>query len=244
MRPGLGTRKESFIYCGVFKNGGARLLAGVGLTSLVISLGLPPTALGGETPDDPSLKNTTPFSPLLAEPSSDTSVTIGLTVAQKSPVRPALDLRGRSISRNETEDYKVEARIPRIPCPGEYRFHAATEDTSNGNSSSYSALLRLFSPSVHPAGARCGGSPPPLPGHMSVLMQDRVDRLFLVQGVRSNAGAFEGRLSLSSVPECDKSYTLETTLDLAGWSRSVEFKAQAIEIDTTLQGRPAESKRC
>ncbi len=213
------------------------------MTSLVISLGSPSTALGSETAD-PSLESIALFSPLFAQPSSGTSVTIGLTVAQTSPVRPTLDLRGRSIGRDETEAYKVETRIPRIPCPGEYRLHAATEDTSNGNSSSYSALLRLFSPSVHPAGARCGGSPPSLPGHMSVLMQDRVDRLFLVQGARSNAGAFEGMLSLSSVPECDKSYTLEAILDLAGWSRRVEFKVLTIEIDTALQGRPAESKRC
>lgn len=243
MRPGLGTRKESFIYCGVLKNRGARLLAGVGLTSLAISAGSTATVLGSETPDD------LPFgagslSPLLAQPSSDTSVTVGLTVAQTSPARPTLDLRGRSIGRDETEDYKVETRVPRIPCPGEYRFHAATEDTSNGNSSSYSALLRLFDPSVHPPGARCGGSPPPLPGQMRVLLQSRVDRLFLVQGARSNAGAFEGKLSLSSVPECNKNYTLEAALNLSGWSRSVEFKVQAIEINTTLQGRPAESKRC
>lgn len=244
MRPGLGTRREIFIYCGVSNRGGFRLLAGASLTGLVIALVSPTIALGRVPPDDPPLENATPFSSLPAEPSSDTSVTIGLKFAQTNPMRPTLDLRGRSIGHEETGAYKVETNISRTPCSGEYRFHAATEDTSNGNSSSYSALLRLFSPSSHPAGARCGGAPPSLPGRMSVLLQDRVERLFLVQGSRSNAGAFEGSLSLASLPECDKNYTLETTLDLAGWSRKFEFKVQAIKINTTLQGRPIESKRC
>lgn len=219
-----------------------RLLACVGLAALALALSATP-ALARVAVTDP-LGIAPPLSPLLAESSSDTSVAIGLTVARTNPVRPTLDLRGRSIDRNEPEAYRVDTHVSRIPCPGEYRFHAGTEDTSNGSSSSYSALLKLYDPSTRPAGARCGGRPPALPGRMSVRLQDQVDKLFAVKGGRSNAGAFEGRLSLSSLPECDRTYVLETTLDLTGWSRSAEFKVRAIEVSSTLQGRSIEDKQC
>ncbi|HET8863197.1 MAG TPA: hypothetical protein VFM94_08105 [Solirubrobacterales bacterium] len=218
------------------------LLACIGLVALAL---LPaPTALARVTANDPPPGIAPPFSPLLAESSSDTSVAVGLTVARTDPVRPTLDLRGRSIDRNEPEAYKVDTHVSRLPCPGEYRFHAGTEDTSNGNSSSYSALLRLFDGSTRPAGARCGSKPPPLPGRMSIRLQDQVNRLFVIKGGRSNGGAFEGSLSLSSLPACDKTYTLEATLALKDWSRSAEFKVRAIEIHSTLQRRPVEDKRC
>ncbi|MGC1850935.1 MAG: hypothetical protein WA687_00695 [Solirubrobacterales bacterium] len=181
---------------------------------------------------------------MLGQSSSDTSVTIGLTVVRTDPMRPTLALRGRSVDREEPAAFKVDTRISRIPCPGEYRFHAATEDTSNGNSSSYTALLRLFDPSTHPAGARCGVAPAPLPGRMSVLLQSQAESLFLVRGSRSHAGAFEGRLSLRSLPECDKTYELATNLELAGSSRGIEFKVQTINFSVTLQGKPADGKRC
>lgn len=244
MPPGLGTREEGAINCRVFKWEGLRLLASVGLTALALALLPTASAPARVTAADPPLGITDPLFPLLAESSSDTSVVIGLTVARANPVRPTLDLRGRSIDRDEPDAYRVDTRVSRIPCSGEYRFRAGTEDTSNGSSSSYSALLKLFSPSTRPAGARCGGRPPPLPGRMSLRLQDQVNKLFAVQGGRSNGGAFEGRLSLSSLPECDKTYVLEAALDLAGWSRSAEFKVRAIEVSSTLQGRTIEDKRC
>lgn len=169
---------------------------------------------------------------------------IGLTVVRTNPVRPAFDLNGRSVDREEPEEYKVDTDISRIPCPGEYHFRAGTEDTSNGNSSSYSALLRLFSPSTRPAEARCGVKPPPLPGRMRIRMQDQVDRLFAVKGGRSNGGEFGGHLFLSSLPKCDRTYVLEAKLDLTGWSRRAEFKVRAIELRSTLQGRIVEDKQC
>lgn len=159
-------------------------------------------------------------------------------------MRPTLDLRGRSVDRNEPAAYEVDTHISRIPCPGEYHFHAATEDTSNGNSSSYSALLRLFDPSPRLPGAHCGGTPPLRPGRMSVRLQNRTETLFTVKGARSNAGAFEGSLVFSSVPECDKTYTLDAALDLAGSSRRIEFNVRAIELNVNLPGRATEDKRC
>ncbi|HSS04473.1 MAG TPA: hypothetical protein VLK89_04710 [Solirubrobacterales bacterium] len=221
-----------------------RLLIGGGLATLVFTLALQAKALGHASTGDPSFEIATPFSPLIAESSSDTSVIVGLTIARTDPTRPTLDLRGRSVSRYEPEAYKVDTHISRIPCPGEYRFHAATEDSSNGNSSSYSALLRLFDPSAHPPGTPCNQAPPPLPGEMRVLLQDGLEKLFAVKGGRSNGGTFEGGLFLSSLPECDKTYTLKATLELAGWSRSAEFKVRAIELSSTLQGRTIEDKRC
>ena len=230
----------------VFIRGGLRLLACGGLAALASTLTPPATtlALGRLTTDDRPPEIAAPFSPLSGQSSSDTSVTIGLTVARTNPMRPTLALRGRSVDREDPAAFKVDTRISRIPCAGEYRFHAATEDTSNGNSSSYTALLRLFDPSIHPAGERCGVAPPPLPGRMSVLLQSQAESLFLVKGSRSHSGAFEGRLSLHSLPECDKIYELAANLELAGSSRGIEFKVQTISFSVSLQGKPADSKRC
>ena len=169
---------------------------------------------------------------------------IGLRVARDAPPVPTLNLRGRSVDRSQPGAYQAETHILHIPCPGEYRFHAGTEDTSNGNSSGYKALIRLFDPSPSPAEVPCGGRPPPLQGHMSIRLQDKLNQLFVVKGGRSNAGAFEGGLTLSSLPQCNRTYTLEASLDLAGWDRSVMFDMQTISFSSTLQERTIEDKRC
>jgi hypothetical protein len=174
----------------------------------------------------------------------DPSVTIGLQAIHSNSLRPTLDLRGHSIDHEDSEAFSVDTHLSRVPCPGEYRFEAAEENSSNGNSSTYDALIRLAGPTAHPAGERCGGALPPVRGQMSVLLQDRIDSLFVVKGSRSNGGAFGGRLTLSSLPQCHKSYTLEVNVDLTGWSRSLEFRVQVLEVNTTLQGEPAESDRC
>ena len=222
---------------------GIRLLATISLTALALTL-LPATSAVAQVTLDPPLEIGDPLLPLSADSSSDTSVVIGMTVARTNPVSPTFDLRGRSIDRRKPGEYEVSTHVSRIPCPGEYRFRAGTEDTSNGNSSSYSALLRIFSPSTHPAEAPCGARPPAFPGRMSIRLQDQVNRLFQVKGGRSNAGAFEGHLSLSSLPECDKTYMLEATLNLTGWSRRAEFKVRAIELRSILQGEIVEDRQC
>ncbi len=232
-------------YQKVFRQGRRlRRVAGAGLVTFLLALTPPVVAPRHVIAVDTPLEIDQPFLPPSAESSSDTSVVIGLTVARTNPVSPTFDLRGRSIDRRKPGEYEVGTHVSRIPCPGEYRFRSGTEDTSNGNSSSYSALLRLFSPSTQPADARCGGRPPAIPGRMSIRLQDQVDTLFLVKGGRSNAGAFEGHLSLSSLPECDKTYTLKATLNLTDWSRSAEFKVRAIELKSTLQGRTIEDRQC
>lgn len=217
---------------------------GGGLVALALALPIQAMALGATSAGPRSLVLSEPLVPQLAGSSSDTRVTIGLTVARTDPVRPTLDLRGRSIDRSEPGAYEVHTHVSRLPCAGEYRFYAGTEDTSNGNSSSFRAQLRLFDGSTSPAGARCGGKPPPLPGYMSLRLQDRIDRLLVIKGGRSNGGAFDGRLDLASLPECDKTYTLEAKLDLNGWKRTGEFKVRAIEVSSTLQRKPIEDKRC
>lgn len=174
----------------------------------------------------------------------DPSVTIGLQAIHSNSLRPTLDLRGHSIHRDDSEAFSVDTNLSRVPCPGDYRFEAAEEDSSNGNSSTYDALIRLVGLTDHPAGGRCGGALPPVRGHMSVLMQDRVNRLFVVKGSRSNGGAFGGRLTLSSLPQCDRSYTLEANVDLVDWNRSLAFRVQVLEVNTTLQGKSIESERC
>jgi hypothetical protein len=219
--------------------------ANVGLAALFLALA-PPVAAVGDTGDgDNPPEVGQAFRPTIVEKSAmDSSVTIGLELTRKGTEKPALSLRGNSISREEPSAFRVDTHIARIPCPGEYRFDAAEEDSSNGNSSTYSALIRLLSFSAHPADSRCGASLPPLPGRMSIYLQDRVEAFFAVQGARSNAGPFKGPLSFNGVPQCDRDYRLETELDLARWSRSVDFKVKVIQIDVTLQGKSIESKRC
>jgi hypothetical protein len=204
-----------------------------------LSAGAQPLGAAADTPFEPAAPDRQ-----FAESSGQPSVTIGLQAVRASSLRPTLALRGHSIGREEPEAFKVETDLSQVPCPGEYHFETAEEDSKNGNSSTYDALIRLFDPAAHPANARCGGPLPPLRGHMNVLLQDRVNRLFAIKGARSNGGAFEGRLTLSGLPQCGRSYTLEADADLAGWSRSLEFKVQVIEINTTLQGKPAQSDRC
>ena len=208
----------------VFHRGCWRLLVGASLATLALAWASPAGALGFGA--------------------GDPSVTIGLQAIHSNSLRPTLDLRGHSIDREDSEAFSVDTLLSRVPCPGEYRFEAAEEDSGNGNSSTYNALIRLAGPTAHPDGGRCGGALPPVRGQMSVLLQDRVDRLFVVKGTRSNGGAFGGRLTLTSLPQCDRNYTLEANVDLAGWSRSLEFRVQVLEVNATLQGKSIESERC
>lgn len=174
----------------------------------------------------------------------DASVAIGLEVTKRGLTNPALALRGRSVDRDQPGLFSVSTRVSQLPCPGQYVFHADTENDSNGNSSSYEALLRLYDPSSQPPGARCGIAPPPLPGRLSVLFQGPKTTLFSNRGSRANAGSFEGGLLLASVPVCDESYTLNAALDLSGWSRQAEFKVETLWYRTTLQGEKPAGERC
>ena len=174
----------------------------------------------------------------------DSSVAIGLKITKAGLANSALALRGRSVDREHPGTFSVSTDISQLPCPGQYLVHADTENDSNGNSSSYNALLRLYDPSSRPTGAGCGISPPPLPGRLSVLLQGPKTRLFSVKGGRSNAGAFEGDLLFAATPECNQPYTLEATLDLAGWSRYAKFKVETLWFRTTLQGEKPSGERC
>jgi hypothetical protein len=174
----------------------------------------------------------------------DSSVAIGLQITKTGLASSALALRGRSVDRERPGTFGVSTDVSQLPCPGQYLFHADTENDSNGNSSSFDALLRLYDPSSQPTEAGCGIAPPPLPGRLSVLLQGAKTRLFSVKGGRSNAGAFEGGLLFASTPECNQRYTLEAALDLAGWSRYAKFKAETLWYRTTLQGEKPSGERC
>jgi hypothetical protein len=155
-----------------------------------------------------------------------------------------LGLRGNRTSPGNSGTFKVAASIYSVPCPGEYRFEAAQENTGNGNSATYTALIRLFDPSSHPPGARCGVSPPPLPGRVSVSLAALDDELFVLHGTRRNPGPFKGTLSFVSFLQCNRPYRLETALDLAGWTRSLDFRLQVLEVNATLQGKKLPGERC
>ena len=65
-----------------------------------------------------------------------------------------LHLRGLRTTPGNSSAFDVSAYITRVPCQGQYLFTAAQENTLNGNSQTYDALIRLFE--AHPAGGRCG----------------------------------------------------------------------------------------
>jgi len=174
----------------------------------------------------------------------DSSVAIGLKITRTGLASSALALRGRSVDRQHPGTFSVSTDVSQLPCPGQYLFHADTENDSNGNSSSYDALLRLYDPSSRPSEAGCGLTPPPLPGRLSFLLQGPKTRLFSIEGGRSNAGAFEGGLLFASTPECNRGYTLEASLDLTGWSRYAKFKVETLWYRTTLQGEKPSGERC
>jgi hypothetical protein len=167
-----------------------------------------------------------------------------LEVSRIGSERPTLDVRGSRTSPGNSGPFKVNADISRIPCPGEYRFEAAQENTGNGNSATYTALIKLFDLVSHPADARCGISPPPFPGSESVSLGVLKSEFFVLEGTRPDAGPFKGTLTFDHFLQCGKGYRLETTLDLTGWRRSFDFKVRVLEVKATLQGRKIPDERC
>ena len=231
------------MYGNVFaRRGQSVAVASIGLTLLLVPM-LPASAFGQMAAGDPRL-DIDPTAPLLAESSKESSITLGLEISRTDAARPTLDLRGHRTTPGNSGTFKVGANISRIPCPGEYRFEAAQENTGNGNSATYTALVKLFDPSSHPPGARCGVSPPPLPGRVSVSLATLDSELFVLHGTRRSAGQFKGTLSFVSFLECGRAYRLETALDLAGWNRSFDFGLRVVEVNATLQGKKLPDERC
>lgn len=229
--------------------GGWRLLASTGLAMLVLTWMPPASALGREAPSDTPFAIASP-NRLIAESSAKTSITLGLEVLQTDAEElTMLELHGRRTAANNSAPFKVSVPIARVPCPGSYLFTAGQEDTLNGNTVTYTALIRLFDPDARPAGARCGVRPPQLPGRLEMILStpernghEKKDT-FLLEAEREGTGPFGGTLTFKQLPEC-RDYRLRTALDLDGWERVVDFKVQILEFKWTFQGREVKPQRC
>lgn len=220
-----------------------RLLTIGGLATLAFAWMLPADAFGLGAPGDAPFE-TDYAVPLVAESSADPSVTLGLVVRESGAERPTLDLRGSRTNPGNSGPFNVSTHISHIPCAGEYLFTAAQENTLNGNNATYAALIRLFDPEAHPAGARCGVSPPRLPGDMEISLSVLENKIFILEGDRENGGPFNGTLAFDMLSQCGKDYRLRTELDLAGWMRDVEFSVRVLEFKVTFQGRALPTQRC
>jgi hypothetical protein len=227
----------------VFHRRGRRLLASASLAALALAWTLPARTCALEAPRETSYSEST--GQPAAESAARASVTLALALANSDgEERPVLDLRGRRTQPDNSSLFRVSAQVSRIPCPGEYRLTSAQEDDLTGNTETYTALIKLFEPEAHPAGTRCGLSPPRLPGHVEIILHDPEERTFRLDADREGGGPFGGSLMFRIYPECDRDYRLETDLDLSGWSRSIEFRVRVIEFSATFQGRRIPTQRC
>lgn len=239
----LGTSTEERpTYSAVFKRVGLSLTS-IGLAVLALAWTMPADAFGLVASSDKPFE-TDHAVPLVAESSTDASVTLGLVVHESGAERPTLNLRGSRADPGNSGPFDVSTRVSQVPCAGEYLFTAAQENTLNGNNETYAALIRLFDPEAHPAGARCGISPPRLPGHLEVSLSVLESKIFSLKGDRENGGPFNGTLAFDMFPQCGRDYRLGTELGLAGWTRKVEFNVRVLEFKVTFQGRALPAQRC
>jgi hypothetical protein len=219
--------------------GGLCLL--VSLATLALAWMRPPEVVFGAREawldSDPNL--------LSAESATRASVTLALALAAAGEEgRPVLDLRGRRTQPGNSSLFRVSAHVSRMPCSGKYTLTAAQEDDLNGNTQTYTALIKLFEPEARPLGTRCGLLPPRLPGHVEIKLHDSEETTFRLDADRQGGGPFGGSLMFKIYPECDRDYRLETSLDLSGWSRSIDFRARVLEFSATFQGRQTPTQRC
>lgn len=213
----------------------AALLLGIVMSIPAVA---PATAAAIPFVDDP------PSSDLGAESSVDARVTLGLELTRTDSGRVALKLRGNRSSRGEQRPFRVNVSIARILCPGYYRLDVAQENSGNGNTATYTALIRLSALDERQTIGRCGVEPPLLPGGLSIAMGTLENDFFVLRSKRTDGGPFTGRLAFESFPECEEPYRLESELDLTDWRRRLDLRMRVIELESQLQGQTIESERC
>lgn len=172
--------------------------------------------------------------------SSKTIVALSLTRAGKA--KEAVAIRGASIGTDPTR-FSAVATFSQIPCPGQYRYEAQTENQKNGALSAYSAIVSLapLSPDRDPP---CGDAPPPRPGAAEISISSEGEPIDSIDGRGSGSGGFFGELTTTSQPECDRRYTVTFDLDLRGWARSIRYRLKvdrwrAEALGQTLENHPS-----
>jgi hypothetical protein len=175
-----------------------------------------------------------------AEPSALSAQLTGTPQGKK-----LLVTRGSSIAKSEGETFAASTKVMRIPCPGEFRFEAETEDVRTGAVTAYSATINLSQFRTKPPGVACGLSIPPVPGRGSVVLKGGSSASPLrLEGQRGGFGNFIGRLHVSGFPVCDISYELQAEFHLRGWDRAFYYAAQFDEAHLLYPGTVTPPLNC
>ena len=101
--------------------------------------------------------------------------------------------------------YRATAHLPRIPCPGAYRFTAVGANLRDGTTSEYVGELALKRLKISGTALACGATLPARFGRSSarvemvgVSSQNR-DRRIALTGARVEDGAFNGVMDITSI---------------------------------------------
>ncbi|MET0304619.1 MAG: hypothetical protein ABW196_00125 [Solirubrobacterales bacterium] len=220
-----------------FKTEGWRLLAGAILIALISVCSLPRAAHALETvPFDGGL---TGFP--IAESATRASFTIALDLVEtKGDEQEVLELRGRRTTSGNTGTYNVSAGVSATPCPGTYRLSADQENSLNGYTLTYGALMKLVKPAGLPAGAGCDQLPRSTGRVLMGLRNPVIGPLatvFALDVRKQGGGTFAGTLMSGALPACAGGYRLETELVLPGRRRSLDLEVQMLEVRRYIQGQ-------
>lgn len=175
---------------------------------------------------------------------SESSITVGLKVNRDGAEEPTLVVRGHRATSSPLGRFDVSADITHVPCPGEYRFEAAQENSDNGNSIAYGAQIVLFDPESQPSSSKCGIAPPHQPGKVSVTLEEGDRRPFALDARRRGGDLFSGSLSFKRFLECDRPYRLEARFALGAWNRIYSFGVRVKETDISVPGREPSASPC
>lgn len=224
----------------------AGLQSSVSVVALLMILLAPSLAFAHSKREGPSTRgNAFAYRPMLDElNASASSITVGLKVNHNGAEQPTMVVRGHRATPSPLGKFNVNASLPHVPCPGDYRFEAAQENTENGNSIAYGAQITLFDNEPQSARVDCGSVPPSRGGRVKVTLEAANKEPFVLRVSRDGGGLFGGTLDFTKFLECDQAYRLEASFDLAGWDRVYSFGVRVNEIDISVPGKKPSSSPC
>lgn len=179
----------------------------------------------------------------ITEATGDSSTIMAARLTRLESNQQEFIVRGARSNRPANADFSIWARMTRIPCAGRYRLSAASENTANGNSWSYVAMVTLGRSSIRPPSARCGIPLLPQSERVSVrLIRDHKQDLVALHSGRR--GLASGTLSVSGMPDCAHGDRLKAMLELGSAGREYRFDVRVRTVELRLQGEPIQRQRC
>lgn len=167
---------------------------------------------------------------------------LGLSLVRAATGREVLEIRGASIASSATQ-FSGVATVPRVPCPGSYRYELQSENQETGALSSYSALFTL-APMGSDQVPLCGDLLPSPPGTLRISISGLEETIDFRRGWRNGSGSFFGTFAIGAQPVCDQTYTVSLSADLRGWDRDVRYRLEVADWKAEAQGRELESHDC